>query len=156
MAEAIDDRVMRTTCRRLTNTASLLKGAWRRVRNNRPDADVTEVDDLQEEVLELMEKGRRIRAGAVAAGIDTQRLDKALAMAERKARETADGFSSGRSTHSPSSDESAHSNTPSEASIKTNPEREQKENERPRIPSPIEDRHELVYHILKIERGPKI
>ena len=128
MAEAIDDRVVRTTCRRLTNTASLLKGAWRRVRDNRPDADVTEVDDIQE-VFKLIEKGRRIRADAVAAEVDIQRLDKVLAMAERKARETADGFSSGGSTHSPSSDESAHSNNPSEALIGRYPEREEKDPE---------------------------
>ena len=88
MAETIDDRVVRAATRRLTNTASLLKGAWKKIQDNRPDADETEVIDLRADLFKLIRKSHQIRAAAVEAGMNVERLDEALATAERRGKET--------------------------------------------------------------------
>ena len=88
MADAIDDQVIRTTTRRLTYTASLLKGAWRKVQDNRPDADEAEEIDLRADLFELIRKGHQIRAAAVEAGKNVERLDEALTTAERRGKES--------------------------------------------------------------------
>ena len=145
MTESTDARVVRQACRELTNTAASLKSAWRKFQENHPDADEAEVANIRGEMYKLIKKSRAVRAAAVEADIDVQKLDEALNTAERRGKECRE--------QSPQRDCPLPPGTPpryetiSIASTNTEGrrdlEKERREGARPKMNKRMDNRHEL-------------